>query len=94
MTLRRDQRIRLTCRCGAARTLNNIKDLRSQCTNDRCRITLSMAQEELWEYQESIAALMAAMGLGRDYTRELGNARSVSIRLSSPYTIDIIEVPE
>jgi len=53
-----------------------------------------MAQEELWEYQESIAALMAAMGLGRDYARELGTARSVSIKLSSPYTIDIVEVPE
>jgi len=94
MSLQRDRRIRLTCKCGATHTLNNIKDLRSRCANERCRATLSMAQEELWEYQESIAALMAAMGLGRDYARELGNARSVSIKLSSPYTIDIVEVPE
>ena len=94
MTLRKGHRIRLTCRCGATHTLNNIKDLRSRCTNERCHAALSMAQEELWEYQESIAALMEAMGLGRDYARELGNARSVSIRLSSPYTIDIVEVPE
>jgi len=92
-TLRGDRRIRLTCKCGATHTLNSIKDLRPRCENERCRATLNMAQEELWEYQESIMALMAAMGLGRNFAKELGNARSVYMKLASPYTIDIVEVP-
>ncbi|HXW62352.1 MAG TPA: hypothetical protein VEJ45_07125 [Candidatus Acidoferrales bacterium] len=87
------KRIRLTCRCGAAHTLTSIKDLQSRCGNQRCGATLNINQEELWEYQESLMALMAAIGLGRDFGKELVIARSVSMKLASPYAIDIIEIP-
>jgi hypothetical protein len=52
-----------------------------------------MNQEELWEYQQSLMALMAAIGLGHDFGKELGNARSASMKLASPYTIDVIDMP-
>jgi len=92
-SIRKDQRIRLTCKCGATHRLDSINDLQPRCPNERCRATPNMAQEDLWEYQESIIALMAAMGLGRNFVKELGNARNVSRKLASPYTIDIVETP-
>ena len=52
-----------------------------------------MSTDQLWKYQESIIALMGALGLGRDYQKELGQARRVSKKLASPYTIDIFEIP-
>jgi len=81
----------LTCKCGTSYTLNTIHDLRSRCTS--CRATLNMSTEALWKYQESIIALMGALGLGRDYIRELDFARRMSKKFASPYTIDIIQVP-
>jgi len=52
-----------------------------------------MSTDQLWKYQESIIALMGVLGLGRDYQRELGQARRVSKQLASPYTINIFEIP-
>jgi hypothetical protein len=52
-----------------------------------------MSLEELSEYQESIVALMAALGLGHAYEKELDKARKVSKKLEAPYSIDIIEIP-
>jgi len=92
-TGKRPKRVRLTCQCGMSYTLNTIYDLRSRCTNERCRATLNMTGDQLWEYQDSIMALMRALGLGRDYGKELGRARRMSKKLASPYTIAIIEVP-
>ncbi len=74
-------------------TLHTIHDLRSHCINESCRATLNMSTDQLWKYQESIIALMGVLGLGRDYQRELGQARRVSKQLASPYTINIFEIP-
>ena len=87
------KRVGLTCRCGMSYTLNTIHDLRNRCINESCRATLNMSTDQLWKYQESIIALMGALGLGRDYRKELGQARRVSKRLASPYAVDIIEIP-
>jgi hypothetical protein len=87
------KRVRLTCKCGMSYTLNTVYDLRSRCINERCRATLNMNGDQLWKYQESIIALMGILGLGRDCRKELGNARSVSKKLASPYTVDIVEIP-
>ena len=93
-TENRQRRVRLTCKCGTPYTLNTIHDLKSQCTNERCRATLDMSDEGLWKYQESIIALMGALGLGRGYSRELDFAERMSRKLASPYTITIAEVPQ
>jgi len=90
---KRQKRVGLTCKCGTSYTLHTIHDLRSRCINESCRATLNMSTDQLWNYQESIIALMGALGLGRDYQKELGQARRVSKRLASPYAIDIVEVP-
>jgi len=87
-----EKRVQLTCKCSASFTLNTIHDLKSQCANEHCRATLNMGDEGLWKYQESIRALMAALGLRRDYARELDFARRMSEKFASPYTIDVIEV--
>lgn len=58
-------------------TLNTIHDLRSQCINERCRATLNMSIEQLWKYEGSIIALMGTLGLGRDYEKELGKAKTL-----------------
>ena len=92
-TGKRQKRVGLTCRCGMSYTINTIHDLRSRCINEGCRAILNMSTDQLGQYQESIIALMGALGLGRDYGKELGQARRVSKRLSSPYAVDIIEVP-
>ena len=73
-------------------TLNTIHDLRSRCINERCRATLNMNPEQLWKYRESIIALMGALGLGRDYRRELGLAQRLSRKFVSPYAIEIVEI--
>ena len=86
-------RVRLTCQCGASYVLDTIHDLRSQCTNERCRAALNVSSTaQLWKYQESILALMGALGLGRDYTRELDFARRMSKKFASPYRIAVIEI--
>jgi hypothetical protein len=36
---------------------------------------------------------MGVMGLGRDYWKELDFATRISKKVASPYTIDIIEIP-
>jgi hypothetical protein len=54
---------------------------------------MHMSPEHLGKYQESIMALMGTLGLGRDYGKELGDARTLSRKFASPYTIDIIEIP-
>jgi hypothetical protein len=74
-------------------TLDTIYDLRSGCVNEGCRSTLNMDAEQLWNYRENIMALMEALGLGRGYRKQLANAKSVSKKLASPYTIDIMEIP-
>jgi hypothetical protein len=81
--------VRLTCRCGRLYTLNTIHDLKSQCTNELCRAPLDMSSEGLWKYQQSLLALMAALGFGGNYTRELDFARRMSAKFASPYTIDV-----
>jgi len=91
--LRTQKRIRLTCKCGVPYILHTISDFQSQCTNERCRATLDMSDEGLWKYQESLIAVMAALGLGRDYSKELGNARRMSKKFASPYAIEIVETP-
>ena len=88
-----EKRVQLTCKCGASFTLNTIHDLKSQCTNERCRATLDMSSEGLWKYQESLIALMGALGLGRDYIRELDFARRMSKKFASPHTVRVIEAP-
>jgi len=90
---RQDKRVSLTYQCGVSYTLQTIHDLRSRCLNERCRATLNMNTEALWKYQESLIAVMAALGLGRDYARELDFARRMSKKFASPYTINIIKVP-
>jgi len=90
---RRQKRVGLTCKCGMSYTLNTIHDLRSRCVNETCRAALNMSSDELWRYQDSIIALMGALGLGRDCRKELGQARRVSKTLASPYAVDIIEIP-
>jgi hypothetical protein len=92
-TEKRQKRVRLTCKCGVSYTLNTLNDFRSRCINERCRTTMHMSPEHLWKYQESITALMGTLGLGRDYGKELGDARTLSKKFASPYTIDIIEIP-
>ena len=72
-------------------TLNTIHDLRSRCINESCRATLNMSTDQLWKYQESIIALMGALGLGCDHARELDFARRMSKKFASPYAIDIVE---
>jgi hypothetical protein len=52
-----------------------------------------MGAEQLWKYQESLITLMGALGLGRDYRKELDFARRISRKFASPYTIDVIEIP-
>jgi hypothetical protein len=37
--------------------------------------------------------VMAVMGLGRDYWKELDFATRTSKKVASPYRIDIIEIP-
>jgi len=90
---KKEKRVRLICKCGVPYTLNTIYDLRSRCSNERCRATLNMSDEGLWKYQESLITLMGALGLGRDHWNELNFARRMSKKFASPYTIDIIEVP-
>jgi len=51
-----------------------------------------MNPEQLWKYRESIIALMGALGLGRDYRRELGLAQRLSRKFVSPYAIEIVEI--
>jgi len=87
------KRVGLTCKCGMSYTLHTVHDLRSHCINESCHATLNVSTDQLWKYQESIIALMGALGLGRDYQKELGQARRVSKKLASPYTIDIFEIP-
>jgi len=87
------KRIGLTCQCGESYILNTIHDLPNRCANKRCRATLdTMSVENLWKHQESLITLMGAMGLGRDYRKELDFARRISRKVGSPYTIEIIEV--
>jgi hypothetical protein len=93
MATEKQKRVCLTCKCGTPYTLNTIHDLRSRCVNERCRATLNMSTDGLWKYQESLIALMAALGLGRDYVRQLDFARRMSKKFASPYTINVIEVP-
>jgi len=93
MAAERQKRVCLTCKCGTPYTLNTIYDLRSRCINECCRATLNMSPEALWKYQESLIALMGALGLGRDYARELDFARRMSKKFASPYTVNVIEVP-
>jgi len=90
---RQNKRVSLTCKCGTQYTLQTIHDLRSRSLNERCRANLNMNTVALWNYQESLIAVMAALGLGRDYARELDFARRMSKKFASPYTINIIEVP-
>ena len=92
-TENQQRRVRLTCKCGTAYTLNTVHDLKSQCANKRCRATFDMNGEGLWRYQESLIALMGALGLGREYAQELDFATRMSKKFASPYTIDVIEVP-
>jgi hypothetical protein len=87
------KRVRLTCKCGASYTLNTIHDFRSRCANERCYNMPNLNAEELWKHQESLIAVMAALGLGRDYERELRMARRILRRLGSSYRIDIVESP-
>jgi len=54
---------------------------------------LNVSADDLWKYQESLIALMEAIGFGRNYKKELDSARRVSERLASPYTIEIVEIP-
>jgi hypothetical protein len=91
-TWKKQKRVKLTCKCGASYILNTIQDLRSRCSNTQCHATLNMGAEELWKYQESIIALLEALGLERDYGKELGFARRMSEKFRSPFTIDIIEI--
>jgi len=58
-----------------------------------CRATLKMSEEGLWKYQESLIALMRALGLGREYWKELDFARRMSKNFASPYAIEIVEIP-
>jgi hypothetical protein len=41
------------------------------------------------EYTTSIEALMRALKLGNNYAKELAAARSMSMKVASPYTISI-----
>ena len=91
-TRKSQKRVGLTCCCGVSYTLNTIHDLPNRCTNKRCGATLDMSAENLWKYQESLMTLMGAIGLGRDYRRELDFAKRISKKVASPYTIDIIEI--
>ena len=93
-TENQQKRVRLTCKCGTPYTLNTIHDLQNRCSNERCRATLDMSDDGLWKYQESLIALMGALGLGRDYSRELDFAERMSRKFASPYTITIVEVPQ
>ncbi|HXW62350.1 MAG TPA: hypothetical protein VEJ45_07115 [Candidatus Acidoferrales bacterium] len=61
--------------------------------NDRCRATPNLSADQLWEYQDSLIALMAALGLGRSYEKELNDARKISRRLAYPFSIDVVEIP-
>jgi hypothetical protein len=54
---------------------------------------LNISADELWKYQESLIALMGAIGLGQNYKKELDTARRVSEKLASPYTIEVVEIP-
>jgi len=92
-TDKRQKRVSLTCRCGTSYTLNTIHDLRGRCINESCREALSISADELWKYQESLIALLGAIGLGRNYKKELDTARRVSEKLASPYTIEVLEIP-
>ena len=56
--------------------------------------TLNIGTEALWKYQESLIALMGALGLGRNYVRELDFARRMSEKFVCPYTVSVIEVPQ
>jgi len=93
VTDQKQKRVSLTCQCGTSYTLNTIHDLRGRCLNERCGAALNISADELWKYQESLMALMEALGLKRDYKKELGNAKRVSEKLASPYTIEVVEVP-
>ena len=84
------KRVRLTCKCGTWYTLNTIHDLRSRCTNLRCDAALDTDPEQLWKYQESLIALMEALGLGRDYRRQMDFARRMSKKVGSPYVISVV----
>jgi len=87
------KRVRLTCQCGEFYILNTIHDLPSRCTNKRCGATLdTMSVENLWKHQESLITLMGAIGLGRDYRRELAFAMRISKKVASPYSIDVVEI--
>jgi len=86
----KQKRVRLTCKCGTWYTLNTIHDLRSQCRNQRCRATLNLGPDDLWKYQESLMALMEALGLGGEYGRQLDFARKLSKKFESPYVISIV----
>jgi len=92
VTENRQKRARLTCKCGTSYILQTIHDFPSTCTNERCRADLDMSDEGLWKYQESILALMGALGLRRAYVRELDFAERMSQKFASPYTISVIEV--
>ena len=92
-TDKRQKRVSLTCKCGTSYTLNTIHDLRGRCINEGCRAALNVSADDLWKYQESLMALMEAIGLGRNYKKELDTARRVSEKLASPYTIEVLEIP-
>jgi hypothetical protein len=86
------KRVRLTCKCGTSYMLNTILDFPNRCANERCRAVphMQMSDEELWEYQESLIALMAAIGLSRDYEPELSAAQRISRRLASFHRVEIV----
>lgn len=92
-TDKRRKRVSLTCKCGTSYTLNTIHDLRARCINESCGASLNISADELWKYQESLIALLEAIGLGRNYKKELDTARRVSEKLTSPYTIEVVEIP-
>ena len=54
---------------------------------------MDMKEEAHWKYQESLIALMRALGLGHDYGKELDFARRISKKFASPYAIEIVEIP-
>lgn len=85
------KRVSLTCKCGESYTLNTIHDFPSPCKT--CGATLDKSAENFWKLQESLLTLMRAIGLGRDYSKELGFAKRISKNVRSPYTLKIVEIP-
>jgi len=84
------KRVRLTCKCGASYMLHTILDFRDRCANEHCRAVPNVCAEDLWKYQESLIAPMAALGLSRDYEPELNAAQRISRRLASFHRIEVV----